>query len=113
MILGVATSWGENKGIKEMIELAKAKPEYKIVIVGRLMNLWVSGFPPYIRIGHGMRKKREECIGFGTRQGFVSGAERDGWLFRIQKLYRVQKGADSCITARIHPFMPSFENTAS
>lgn len=57
--------------------------------------------------------KRGECIGFGTRQGFVSGAERDGWLFRIQKLYRVQKGADSCITARIHPFMPSFENTAS
>ncbi len=38
MILGVATSWGENKGIKEMIELAMAKSEYKIVIVGRLMN---------------------------------------------------------------------------
>ena len=49
----------------------------------------------------------------GGVQGFVSGAQRDGWLFRIQKLYRVQKGADSCITARIHPFMPSFENTAS
>lgn len=78
-----------------------------------VLNLWVSGFPPYIRIGHGMREKRGECIGFGTRQGFVSGAQRDGWLFRIQKLYRVQKGADSCITARIHPFMPSFENTAS
>ena len=38
MVLGVAAQWSEDKGIQEMVRLARLRPEYAIVLVGRGEN---------------------------------------------------------------------------